>query len=63
MGYKYESFGLSDIRPSHYYNYTKDNGNMVVLGVTWQINFGKEYNKLDKNLQNSGYDDGIVKTR
>lgn len=60
-GFRYETIGLSAIHPYHYTNWTADNGNMIVLGLTWQMNFGKQYHKGEKTLQNNGYDNGMVK--
>ena len=34
---------------------------MLVLGLTWQMDFGKQYRKGEKTLQNGGYDNGMVK--
>lgn len=60
-GYRYEAIGLSEVHPYHHVHYTANNGNMVVLGLTWQMNFGKQYRKSEKTLQNGGYDNGMVK--
>lgn len=60
-GYRYESEGISTVHPYYHTHWTGDNGNMVVLGLTWQMNFGKEYRKVEKTLQNGGYENGIVR--
>ena len=60
-GYRYEAIGLSQVHPYHHINWTANNGNMVVLGLTWQMDFGKQYHKSEKTLQNGGYDNGMVK--
>lgn len=62
-GYKYESKGLSAIHQYHHTNWTASNGNMVTVGVAWQINYGKSFAKGRKTLWNGGYDDGMVKQK
>lgn len=61
QGYRYETIGLSEVHPYQHVHNTANNGNMVVLGLTWQMNFGKQYRKSEKTLQNGGYDNGMVK--
>jgi hypothetical protein len=61
-GYRYETEGLSAVHPYRHTHWTANNGNMVVLGLTWQMDFGKQYHKgMEKTLQNGGYDNGMVK--
>ena len=60
-GYKYQSENLSAVHPYIHTNWTADNGNMIVLGLTWKLNYGKAFNKGQKTLWNGGYDDGMVK--
>ncbi len=60
-GYMYQASGLSAVHPYSHTNWTVDNGNMVVLGLTWRLNYGKAFNKGQKTLWNGGYDDGMVK--
>ena len=60
-GYRYETEGLSTVHPYRHINWTVNNGNMVVLGLTWQMDFGRQFNKGEKTLQNGGYDNGMVK--
>lgn len=60
-GFRYETVGLSEVHPYQHMHYTANNGNMVVLGLTWQMDFGKQFNKGEKTLQNTGYDNGMVK--
>ena len=61
-GYRYEVQGLSAVHPFRHTHWTANNGNMVVLGLTWQMDFGKQYHKgMEKTLQNGGYDNGMVK--
>ena len=60
-GYRYETIGLSAVHPYRHTNWTANNSNMLVLGLTWQMDFGKQYRKGEKTLQNGGYDNGMVK--
>lgn len=60
-GYSYETIYLSDIHPGHHINWTSDNGNMIVLGLTWNFDFGSAFHKSSKTLQNGGYDAGMVR--
>lgn len=60
-GYRYETTGLSNVHPYNHVHWTADNGNMVVLGLTWQMDFGRQFRKGEKTLQNGGYDNGMVK--
>lgn len=61
MGYSYETIFLSDIHPGRHINWTTDNGNMIVLGLTWNFEFGSAFKKGSKTLYNGGYDAGIVR--
>ena len=60
-GYRYETIGLSAVHPYHHTHWTANNGNMVVLGLTWQMDFGRKFHKGEKTLQNGGYDNGMVR--
>lgn len=62
-GYKFETVGLSNVHPYHNTNWTANNGNMIALGIAWQINYGKSFKKGQKTLWNGGYDDGMVKQK
>ena len=61
-GYRYETIGLSAVHPYRHTHWTANNGNMLVLGLTWQMDFGRKFSKGEKTLQNGGYDNGMVKT-
>jgi len=60
-GFKYQTEGLSEIHPYKHTNWTANNGNMLSLGLSWKINYGKSFEKVYKSLRNGGYDDGMVK--
>lgn len=59
-GFKYETEFLSSVNPGYSVNWTKDNGNMFELSVTYQANFGKSFKKNRKTLNNKSYDNGMV---
>jgi len=60
-GYRYETVGLSAVHPFRHIHHTAENGNMIVLGLTWQMDFGRRFNKGEKTLHNGGYDNGMLK--
>ena len=39
--YRDESEGLSAVYSYRHINWTFNNGNMLVFGLTWQVDFGK----------------------
>ncbi|MEG0038513.1 MAG: hypothetical protein RR711_04965, partial [Bacteroides sp.] len=41
----------------------KDNGNMLIIGVTYQLEYGKSLKKSRKNLQNTDNEIGILKVQ
>ncbi len=59
-GYKYQTTRLSRINPGYVVNWTKNNGNMLILSISYQANFGKSFKKNRKTLSNGGYDNGMV---
>lgn len=60
-GYSYEVQGLSAVHPFRHTHWTANNGNMVVLGLNWQMDFGRQFRKGEKTLNNGGYDNGMVR--
>lgn len=52
-GWEWSEENLSKVNPSKTSVYIKDNRRMLVLGVTYSLNFGKSLKKLNKNLNNS----------
>ena len=60
-GYEYRTIGLSEMHPFDQVNRTVENSNMVVLGLTWRMNYGSSFKKGSKTLSNGGYDSGTVK--
>lgn len=59
-GFKYERTRLSKVNPGYHVNWTKNNGNMFALAITYQVNFGKSFKKNRKTLYNGSYDSGQV---
>ena len=62
-GYMYETIGLSEVHSYRHTNWTANNGNMLVFGLTWQMSYGKSFHKGEKTLQGGGYDNGMVRTQ
>jgi len=60
-GYSYEVKYLSEVHSGHHINYTRENANMIVLGINWSFGFGRSFNKSEKTLFNGGYDSGTVR--
>lgn len=56
-GFEYARNGLYKTE----YFRIKDNANMITLGVSYDINWGKSYKARNKRLNNSDNIDGIVK--
>ncbi len=47
--------------PFRHTNWTADNGNMAIRGLTWQMDFGRQFRKGEKTLNDGGYDNGMVR--
>ena len=41
--------------------YDNSGGNLLRIGVTWNINRGKEYRKIQRNINNEERETGILK--
>lgn len=61
--WKIKKQSLSNANPYLESVYIKDNANMVVLGISYQFNFGKGMKKSRKSLQNSDNEIGILKVQ
>lgn len=57
-GSLYHQMKLSKANPSESTRYIKDNANMIVLNVTYRVNFGKTFRKASRSLRNGGVDSG-----
>lgn len=62
-GWKWSEESLSKVNPSSTHVFIKDNNRMVVLGVTYSLNFGKGLRKLNKSLNNNDTTTSILKVQ
>lgn len=60
-GAEYRSESLSPVIPSTSHVYILDNRNMVTVGVSWRLNFGKQLQLIDRTLQNKDSNESVVK--
>ena len=58
-GAKYERIIVSDVHPEHHIQSIRDNANMLMLGATYRLNFGKGKNKANRTLNNDGLEKGV----
>jgi hypothetical protein len=54
------SKNMSKIAPSEGWTYIEENGHMLYLRFSWNINFGRKYKAGEKTLQNADNDKGIL---
>lgn len=47
--------------PFRHTDWTADNGNMAILGLTWQMYFGRQFRRGQQTHQNGGYDNGMLR--
>lgn len=57
-GVTYKAKELSTVHPVNNEFSLKDGANMVVVGVTYRVNFGKTFKKAKQGLKNEGLDSG-----
>ena len=62
-GAQYASKNLSMQSPSEKEIYIKNNSNMILLRMIYTVNFGKGFNKNNRNLNNKDFETGIVKVQ
>lgn len=60
-GTKYTTERLSMVAPSVRNVYVKDNANMVYVGFSYNISWGKSLFNISKSLHNSDWDKGVMK--
>lgn len=58
-GSVYENIVVSDVHPEEYSQCIKDNANMLLLGVSYRLDFGKKQNNTKRSLNNEGIERGI----
>lgn len=60
-GTKYPSWNYSDVNPSFRERYIKNNGNMVVLSVSYSADFGSIFRSARRSLNNSDNGSSLLK--
>lgn len=60
-GTKYPSWNYSEVNPSFRERYIKDNGNMIVLSVSYSADFGSIFKTAKRNLNNSDNGSSLLK--
>lgn len=60
-GTRYPSWDYSDVNPAFRDRHIKDNGNMVVLSVSYNADFGSIFNTARRNLDNSDGASSLLK--
>ncbi len=58
-GSVYENIVVSDVHPEEYSQCIRDNANMLLLGVSYRLDFGKKRNNTKRSLNNEGIERGI----
>lgn len=61
-GVMYKTKELSTVRPTNNEFYVKDGANMVIIGITYRMNFGQKFKKQKQGLNNGGLDTGTDST-
>lgn len=60
-GTRYPAWNYSAVNPSYRERYIKNNGNMVVLGVSYSADFGSIFRTARRNLNNSDNGSSLLK--
>ena len=60
-GTKYPSWGYSNVNPYYRERYIKNNGNMVVLSVSYSADFGSIFRSSSRSLNNSDNGSSLLK--
>lgn len=60
-GTRYPAWDYSAVNPSYRERYIKNNGNMVVLGISYSADFGSIFRTAKRNLNNSDNGSSILK--
>lgn len=60
-GTRYPSWNYSSVNPSYCERYIKNNGNMVVLSVSYSADFGSIFRTARRNLNNSDNGSSLLK--
>lgn len=62
-GDSYKATNYSKVNPYQSYIKIPENGNMLTLGVVWNMDFGKRMNKMRRGLRNFDTDNSVVKVQ
>lgn len=60
-GTQYPAWGYSSVNPYYRERYIKNNGNMVVLSVSYSTDFGSIFRSLRRSLNNSDNGSSLLK--
>ncbi|MCH5242690.1 MAG: outer membrane beta-barrel protein [Muribaculaceae bacterium] len=60
-GTQYPLWSFSEVNPYYRERYIKNNKNMVVLSISFNTNFGTNYNSIKRTLNNSDIDSSLFK--
>ena len=58
-GSTYECLTISDVHPERYTQNIRSNANMLLLGVNYRFDFGKQHKKANRILNNGGVERGV----
>ena len=58
-GGTYECLTISDVHPERYTQNIRSNANMLLLGVNYRFDFGKQHKKANRILNNGGVERGV----
>ena len=62
-GWQWSQKDLSKVNPNTTSIYIKDNSRMILLGVTYSLDYGKKLRKLNKNLNNVDTSTNMLKVQ
>ncbi len=60
-GTRYPSWNYSEVNPAYRDRYIKDNGNMIVLSVSYSADFGSIFNTARRTLNNADNSSSLLK--
>lgn len=62
-GDTYRTTNHSKVNPLKSYVKIPENGNMLTLGVVWNLDFGKRVNRMRRGLKNYDSNNSVVKVQ
>lgn len=60
-GTRYPAWDYSSVNPSYRERYIRNNGNMIVLGISYSTDFGSIFRTVRRNLNNSDNGSSLLK--